>query len=250
MVFHLKVAGSWGGWTMTAWSTAVTVNQLVTATSGQLGPRVVAMAGGCNARQDDAATTLASRGCWKGFSLNQVFFAPARRNQPVDVLVGEEWSKWWDPELHPRPAPPLLLLLLQHLASARWPCWPVGGSRWSQRWERLLERDQGAEEGWPGGELEVGEGAREEDGGGGSRGEDGQAQGETLSQWRQVAWTNKIYIVFTFASVELTWQLKLFCKSSEEGHQLSWFPTVVTLLGFQLFVKCSIQGPWEWHHLV
>ena len=55
---------------MTAWSTAVTVNQLVTATIGQLGPRVLAMAGGCSARQDDAATTLASRGWWKGFSFS------------------------------------------------------------------------------------------------------------------------------------------------------------------------------------
>ena len=48
---------------MTAWITAATVNQLVTATRGQLGPRVVARAGGCKARQDVAATTLASRGC-------------------------------------------------------------------------------------------------------------------------------------------------------------------------------------------
>ena len=47
---------------MTAWRTAATVNQLVTATRGQLEPRVVARAGGCKARQDVAATTLASRG--------------------------------------------------------------------------------------------------------------------------------------------------------------------------------------------
>ena len=48
---------------MTAWSTAAMVNQLVTATTGQAEPRVVARAGGCKARQDVAATTLASRGC-------------------------------------------------------------------------------------------------------------------------------------------------------------------------------------------
>ena len=48
---------------MTAWSTAAMVNQLVTATTGQVEPRVVARAGGCKARQDVAATTLASSGC-------------------------------------------------------------------------------------------------------------------------------------------------------------------------------------------
>ena len=53
---------------MTAWSTAATVNQLVTATSGQLGPKVETKAGGCKARQEADATALASKGCQRVFS--------------------------------------------------------------------------------------------------------------------------------------------------------------------------------------
>ena len=50
---------------MTAWIAAATVNQLVMATKGQLEPRMVASAGGCSVRQDEAATRQASRG-WNG----------------------------------------------------------------------------------------------------------------------------------------------------------------------------------------
>ena len=50
---------------MTAWSAAATVNQLVMATKGQLEPRMVASAGGCSVRQDEAATRQASSG-WNG----------------------------------------------------------------------------------------------------------------------------------------------------------------------------------------
>ena len=57
---------------MTAWSTAAMVNQLVTATTGQVEPKVVARAGGCKARQDVAATTLASRGCMSNTTLASV----------------------------------------------------------------------------------------------------------------------------------------------------------------------------------
>ena len=50
---------------MTAWSAAATVNQLVMATKGQLEPRMVASAGGCSVRQDEAAIRQASSG-WNG----------------------------------------------------------------------------------------------------------------------------------------------------------------------------------------
>ena len=56
---------------MTAWSAAATVNQLVMATKGQLEPRMVASAGGCSVRQDEAAIRQASSG-WNGKHLDCV----------------------------------------------------------------------------------------------------------------------------------------------------------------------------------